>query len=53
MFAIHYANGTNGYFGFTDGKIIADGDIYVVAIWNDDINPSRCIFVNASNVFPV
>lgn len=53
MFAIHYANGTNGYFGFTDGKIIADGDIYVVAIWNNDSSPSHCIFVNAANVFPV
>lgn len=53
MFAVHYANGTNGYFGFTDGKIIVDGNIYVVAIWNDDESPTHCQFVNAGNVFPV
>ena len=52
MFAVYYSNGSNGYFGYTDGKILADGSISVVAIWNDDNSPTHCIFVNADNVFP-
>jgi len=49
MFAVTF----NGNSGFTDGKIIADGNIFVVGVWNDDNSPTRCIFINASNVFPV
>jgi len=50
MFEVTF-NGNNS--GFTDGKIIADGNIVVVTIWNDDNSPTCCIFVNAGNVFPV
>lgn len=50
MFAVYYSNGSTGYAGFTDGKLIADGSIFVVAIWNND--NSCCIFVNADSVFP-
>lgn len=52
MFEVYYANGSNGYFGYTSGKLISDGNIFVVEIWNDDNSPSHCIFVNAANVFP-
>lgn len=52
MFAVYYSNGSTGYSGFTDGKLINDGSIFVVAIWNDDNNHKYCIFVNADSVFP-
>jgi len=39
----------NSYTGLTDGKLIADGGMFVVTIFT----ASGCFFVNAANVFPV
>lgn len=52
MFEVTFNNGQNS--GFTDGKLLTDntGRI-VVRIWNSAVHPTRCVFINASNVFPV